>query len=505
MRYHPAVSRASDLGRRAFVISGASAAAACHSLPATQLPPSTAKFVEELEAAVDRLPELTPFTASARDDEDPEALRAADASLQRTMHTLLSSATFLDIEPEHRADPRVMAIAERAKLSANRSTIDSMWSVDDMLADPDDPTLAALDANPREVLEAASFIDEAAQRAGFPRRWRRRMRRVAKELAWRIERQSARAVVSEAWERANRGLERRLGETPDPFAEAIAEASRSPRLVSLDLSGLDFGAPPDDRPAVQRPSATPQPPTPAPATTPASAPTPAPTPAPAPAPTTPPPSGSPTPPVLPDPGGSTVPEPGPAPEPAPAPVPATDPTAPSTTAPTLGDPTGGAPPSTMAPALGVEELEPVDSPGPGVIDVTDPSLMHRYAGHWVVLYRRGRGPHTTAIGSGVLAGIDGRGRIVLLQSAYARAKIHVSLVGRVDVGDAEPGILRRAHASAMAMVVAGSIMVPIGLGFAFFTLGASLFLFCPGLVILIIGAIRLRQVRDGYRVLRSRS
>ena len=463
------------------MISSTSAAAACHTLSPTALPPDSARFIEELEAALSQLPRMRPFHKSAAPDEETGALAAADERFQHSLHAMMTSGTLFDLEPEQRADPSVMEVAQRARLSANHAVIESIWDARDMLEDPNDPILARLDANPREVLDAAEFIDGAAARAGLPKRWRRRLHGVAKQLAWRIERQSARSVLAETLQRAERQLERARQGEADPFGEAVDEAYAQFQRER----GRDFApSPEDDPPPIQRPHSSP---TPSPTTHPPAEP-----------------SGLPVPPSVPAPAPSSMPAPldpgtsGADAQPGPSRPPAGN-FPPNTAAPSTAAPTTTAPGVSAISAAEYEAvLEARRRNSAGMSRAT----VQRYIGYLVEVEWSERALEPPMVSSGVVAGAN-NGRLILLHNAYSRERISLRAVRSVVVVSANPKILYAAYRSAMAMLVAGAIMTPIGVGAAPFTWGLSLFLVCPGVVLLVFGIIRLRQTRDGYHQLRQ--
>ena len=137
------------------------------------------------------------------------------------MHALLVSGTERDLGPLQQHDPTFSQLREQSAPIINEALILSLWDAEDMLDDPEDSVLAALDEDPSALLDAAQEIDELAARAGLPKRWRRRLQRGAENLAWRIRRQSARAVVGEAVDRSHRAMRGHLASNEDPIVQLI--------------------------------------------------------------------------------------------------------------------------------------------------------------------------------------------------------------------------------------------------------------------------------------------
>lgn len=191
------------VGRRSFVTATLAGAAACHVGRKGSSPPGSPDYLQELSRGLTGANHVR-----IRGRVGSKTIGEEERQLQRTLRALMMAGTRLDLSDEGRDKPELAGLLDSHAIELDATCGRALVDAELMLEDREDPTLKHLDTSPSAVLEVGQIIDEIARSRGAPDRFRRRLQKTSERIAFRIERQSARAVVGDAVDRSHRLMAR---------------------------------------------------------------------------------------------------------------------------------------------------------------------------------------------------------------------------------------------------------------------------------------------------------
>ncbi|WP_106089253.1 hypothetical protein [Enhygromyxa salina] len=135
----------------------------------------------------------------------PAMVRYHDMQLQEHLRTMLVAGAAHEFG---RDDPDLRKIIRRTAVDIDASVLGSLSQVETMAEGNNDDLLQVLRDKPRLPMEVCDIFEQLSESVGTPLASRDRLRRTAKQLSWRLERQDPGLVMAEFATRSNRLLAR---------------------------------------------------------------------------------------------------------------------------------------------------------------------------------------------------------------------------------------------------------------------------------------------------------
>lgn len=154
-------------------------------------------------------------------------VRHHDMQLQEHLRTMLVAGAAHELG---RDDPRFQQIIRRSAHDIDASVLGSLAQVETMAEGNNDALLQVLRDKPRLPMEVCDIFERLSASVGTPLASRDRLRRAAKHLSWRFERQDPGLVMAEYATRSNR---------------LLARAAEGPPILPEEPAGPALGGPGD--------------------------------------------------------------------------------------------------------------------------------------------------------------------------------------------------------------------------------------------------------------------
>ncbi|WP_052546455.1 hypothetical protein [Enhygromyxa salina] len=258
--------RGSQIDRRKFLVQGGltvvgAASSGCAASQASSAGPSAGTGGRARE--LDRLQALLEGTKDFRYHEDYQGLGARtghasamvrhhDLQLQEYLRTMLVAGAAHELGPE---DPELQKIIRRSAVDIDASVLGSLSQVESMAEGNNDDLLQVLRDEPRLPLQVCDIFEQLSESVGTPAASRKRLRRAANHLSWRLERQDPGLVMAEFATRSNRLLARAAEGPPvlpDDEAGETGPAMGQPGDPTAAPT-MPASSPPPAEPGVQQP------------------------------------------------------------------------------------------------------------------------------------------------------------------------------------------------------------------------------------------------------------